>query len=621
MVMKSVIVLLGFTAILSCQQPQKQETKSEDTTTAITNRLPPPNPDKNCYFGDLHLHTTYSFDAFTLGTVTKPDQSYRYAIGEAQPYFGELIKRIEPLDFLAVTDHAEYLGAVRQTADSTSPIYNSALGRQLRGAKNISERLGIFNQVVSALFSVPPKTNPDLQNNDVIKSAWKDEIKAANDNYKPGRFTTFIGFEWTSAPNHQNIHRCVIFPGSTAPEKPYSVNESDKPEDLWTYMENWRKSSGSDVLAVPHNGNISNGLMFDSKDSYGNPLSREYAERRMMNEPLTEAAQGKGQSETHPVLSPNDEFANFELYEVLLNSTIKGKLDGSYIRQAWGNGMALQQKIGANPFKYGLEGGSDYHGGYSSSEENNYPGSHGAADATPQIRLQSQEGAGEPPIKVSAGCVTGVWAEKNTRESIFAGLKKKETFATSGPLIKVRFFGGWNLPTDMTSQADWVKQAYTNAVPMGSDLAAKTAESKSPSFAVWAMKDANSGNLDRIQIVKVWVKNGKEQEKVFDMVWSGERKKDSKTGKVSAVGNTVDIKTATYQNTIGSTELKTVWSDPEFDADVPACYYVRVIEIPTPRWSTYDAARNNLPLNTTVASTIQERAWTSPIWYMPTGKK
>jgi hypothetical protein len=329
-------------------------------------------------------------------------------------------------------------------------------------------------------------------------------------------------------------------------------------------------------------------------------------------------AQGKGQSETHPTLSPNDEFANFELFEILLSSTARANFNtGSYIRQAYGLGQELQAKLGANPFKFGLEGGTDYHSGISSSEENNYPGSHGTQDQLEknykEILSATESVGGEPPTKLSAAALTGVWAESNTREAIFEALKRKETFATSGTRVKVRMFAGWNFATDILKQQDWVKQAYAGGVPMGADIPAGMGK---PKFIVQAIKDPNSGNLDRVQIIKVSTKNGKSTEKIYDVVWSGDRKKDSK-GKLPAVGNTVDISKATYTNSIGAAELTSVWEDVDFDPQASATYYARVIEIPTPRWSTYLAAKHSLPVNKSVPPVIQERAWTSPVWYTP----
>jgi hypothetical protein len=577
---------------------------------------------RNAYFGDTHLHTGLSFDAYILRTNTRPNDSYAYAKGQPVNYLGKTEQRKVPLDFLAVTDHAEYLGALPMTADPNSPLSKTDWAKINDNDPAVSA--AAFKKIITGVLS----GRADAQLNDPAysKAAWQQVIDAAEKNYEPGKFTTFIGFEWTSAPlaegkKPQNLHRCIIFRGSKVPPAVYSAFDSPDPELLWTYLENARKT-GDDVIAIPHNGNASNGLMFDTKTLTGKPITRDYAERRMANEPLVEIAQGKGQSETHPLLSPNDEFARFELWETLVGYPARANFKtGSYVRQAYGVGQELQEKIGANPFKYGVEAATDFHSGISSTEEDNYPGSHGNQDNDPRLVLSQRESiGGEPPITVGVEGLTGAWAEENTRESIFAAFKRKETFGTSGNRIQVRFFGSWNYPADLIKQSNWVKAAYVGGVPMGSDLPAGASGAKGPVFAVWALKDPRMGNLDRIQIIKVWTKNGNSHEKIFDVAWSGDRKPDPKTGKVPAVGNTVDLKTATFTNTIGATELSGVWTDSEFDPQSYATYYARVLEIPTPRWSTIWAVKYNLPLNDKMGNTIQERAWTSPIWYSPTPK-
>jgi hypothetical protein len=449
-----------------------------------------------------------------------------------------------------------------------------------------------------------------------LRSAWETYSSIPDQYYKPGKSTSFVAFEWTSMPQAQNLHRCVIFAGK-GPTMPYTAFESVDPEELWRYLEGQRKL-GLDVIAVPHNGNVSNGLMFSTTDLSGKPLTREYADRRMANEPLAEIMQAKGQSDTDPALSPNDEFADFEIWKYLLDgSGIAKSATGSYLRQAYGAGQQLQAEFGANPFKYGIEAGTDFHSGISSTEPNNYAGSHGNQDSDPRTVVTATKSVvGEPPTALSSGGLTGVWAEENTRESIFAAFRRKETFGTSGVRIKVRMFAGWGYPKDMTRQADWLKAAYDGGVPMGGDLPAYQ-ETAGPTFVVHAVKDPESGNLDRIQIIEIKTRNGKSQEKIFDVVWSGDRKRDPKTGKAPPVGNTVCVKTATYNNSIGAVELLGEWTDPSFDPKAYATYYARVLEIPTPRWSTYWSAKLNLPPNPNVSAVIQQRAWTSPIWYTP----
>ncbi len=578
-----------------------------------TDARPPRNPLRNAYFGDLHLHTGYSMDAFAFGTRTTPEDSFKYAMGETVEYMGKPVKRTAPLDFLAVTDHAEYLGVARETINPKGPFAGTEWYTMMTSTDpKVSGQA--FKKLIGSL--VVNKPLPEFSDPKLTRSAWDAYAAIADKYYKPGKFTSFVGFEWTSAPENQNLHRCVIFAGK-GPAMPFSSFDSQDPEKLWEYLELQRKQ-GIDVIAVPHNANVSNGLMFDTRDLSGKPLTREYAERRMANEPLAEIIQGKGQSDTSPSLSPNDEFANFEMFTYLIGTDIKAKsATGSYLRQAYGVGQALQQKLGVNPFKYGIEAGTDFHSGVSSTEPSNYVGSHGNQDNDPRaVVLATESVSGEPPTAIGSGGLTGVWAEENTRESIFAAFKRKETFGTSGVRIKVRMFAGWKYPKDMTKQADWVKAAYADGVPMGGDLSAP-AGTGGPTFLLHAVKDPDSGNLDRIQIIKVTTRNGKSQEKIFDAVWSGDRKPDPKTGKVPAVGNTVDVKSATYSNSIGSVELVGEWTDPQFDPAANATYYARVLEIPTPRWSTYWAARLNLPPNPAVPAFVQQRAWTSPVWYSP----
>jgi hypothetical protein len=609
--------------LFSCGGNNSQATQKDTTTTTQTGNTSTANievnPEKNCYFGDLHLHTVMSADANFFGATLTPEDSYKFAMGEEVTYMGQKVKRIAPLDFLAVTDHAEYLGVIVAVRDPNGPYAGTDLYKLYtsKDQKDIAKSFAAFGKEL-----ITNKPNPELNKPEVLKTAWQKEIQAADKYNNPGKFTTFVGYEWTSAPpnaigNAQNLHRCVIFKGDKVPDLPFSSFDSQDPEALWTYLENARKT-GDDVIAVPHNGNISNGLMFDTKTFTGKPFTKEYAERRVANEPLTEMMQGKGQSDTRPELSPNDEFANYELFEKLLGSNEIGKYKtGSFIRQAYGVGQEQQEKLGANPFKFGLEGGTDYHSGISAEEENNYHGSHASQDDLgknyEKILTATGSIGGEPVIKIAAAGLTGVWAESNTRDAIFDAFKRKESFATSGSRIKVRMFAGWNYTADAIKQNDWVKDAYANGVPMGADLPAGTGK---PKFLVQAIKDPNSGNLDRIQIIKVTTKNGKSTEKIYDVVWSGDRKPDAK-GKLPAVGNTVDLKTATYTNTIGSTDLIGYWEDPDFDPQAYATYYARVLEIPTPRWSTYLAVKHNLPLSKLVESINVERAWTSPVWYTP----
>lgn len=593
---------------------QEMSGRTTDRTQQIERQDPPPNSERNAYFGDLHLHTGYSTDAFLLMTRTTPDDSYRFAKGEEVEYFGKHVRRKAPLDFLAVTDHAEYLGVVRMATEANGPLKNTRWGKWLSSGTDEGSTAA-YKELLKA--SGDSAAIPEFENAELQKEAWDEYAALADKHYAPGKFTTFVAFEWTSAPGNQNMHRNIIFKGK-GPDRPFSSKESNDPEKLWDYLDRQR-AAGLTLVAIPHNGNASNGLMFNTETTLaGAPVSREYWQRKIFNEPLTEIAQVKGQSETHPLLSPNDEFARFELFEYLIGVPIKANfMTGSYVRQAYGKGQELKEQFGVNPFKMGLVGGTDFHSGVTTTEEFNYPGSHGNQDGNPEAVVKATTSiGGEPPTAASAAALTGLWAEENTRGSIFSALQRKETYGTSGVRMKVRFFGGWNFTNELLQQPDWVMQAYRRGVPMGGDLPAR-GNAKAPTFAVYAIKDPDSGNLDRIQIVKVSTKNGESSERVIDVVGSDKREVDPETGKLPPVGSSVDVDTASYTNTIGATELMAIWVDTDFDPDAQATYYARVLEIPTPRWSTRWAVATSLPPNPKVPTTLQERAWTSPIWYLP----
>lgn len=575
------------------------------------------NPEREAYYGDLHLHTSYSFDAYLFfRSNVNPDDAYRFARGEPVNVLGAAVRRsAPPLDFLAVTDHSEYLAVFNTFDDPDSPLSRSEIGQEVR-----EQGMKVFGKIVDLMFNRRATPALDLDEQAVkatTQSAWKREIAAANRHYQPGRFTTFIAYEWSSMPGLQNRHRNVIFRGDQAPS-PFTAFDSVNPEDLWTFLENIR-AQGYEALAIPHNSNASNGLMFDWVDSGGRRIDQAYAERRAANEPLVEIGQTKGQSETHPALAANDEFSNFEIWET------KAPPQGSYIRGALGRGMQIAQHAGGvNPYRYGFAGGSDFHNALSDSAENAYAGTTGASDSARKISdldmladRFKQAGVALPMYQTGSGYLTGVWAEQNTRESIYAALRRKETFATSGTRLKFRFFGGWDYDDGMLKKRNWVKAAYAGGVPMGGDMPAKPQGRKAPKFAIWAVKDLGGANLDRLQVVKVWIERDKHVEKIFDVALSNGRQIDPKTGKAPSVGDTVDLKTATYTNTIGAAEFSAVWRDPEFDPSVPATYYLRVLEIPTPRWSTILAAERGAPAPEGVAAIIQERGWSSPIWYTP----
>lgn len=605
-----------------------------------------PPSQRRVFFGELHMHTGMSFDAWGFGTKILPDTAYKFARGETVTVpasqlgleqginSGGDVKatRAWPLDFMAVTDHSEAMGVLNQFDDPNNPLAKTPMGEQIIKNPKMSFYMVAKNDRSAA---VPQNLNAAQ----AIKNAWDLEVKAANENYEPGKFTTFVAYEWSSmAQGKYNLHRNVIFNSDHAP-MPFSSTDSDKPEDLWSYLEKTR-ASGIDVIAIPHNGNVSGGLMYDWNDSSGRPISEEYAQRRAMNEPLTEIVQNKGQSDTVPELSPSDEFANFEIFDHLLTwPNVKSNANGSYIRQAYGRGLVIQASVGANPYKYGVVGGADIHNGLETTDENAMASGPWGID--PKTMLPRGEAAKrdldivktpalldmdavvnhapktmERNLEFSSAGLTGVWAEENTRNSIFAALKRKETFATSGTRMRIRMFGGWAYDPAMMKSGDWVAKAYANGVPMGSDMPVRPNDANAPKIIVQASKDPDGANLDRIQIIKIWLDGKNYKEKVFDVALSGHRKDDA-TGHAPAVGNTVDLKTGSYRNSIGAATLSVVWSDPEFDAKTPAVYYARALEIPTPRWSTLLAIKNKLPIPKDAPATIQERGWSSPIWYSP----
>ena len=574
------------------------------------------NPEREAFFGETHVHTSWSFDAYIYGnTKAGPEDAYKFAMGQTITHPGGYpIKITRPLDFMAVTDHAEYVGVIPQANDPTSSLSKLPIAEQLKvRGKEDMQRVYLFLGS-SILKNEPIK---ELVSPEVAGNIWKQMVAIADKYYQPGKFTTFAAYEWTSTPDNRNMHRNIIFKDSEkVPEVPFSSLDSDHPEDLWNWM-NTQRQAGNELLAISHNANLSDGIMFPLEvDSKGRPIDAAWAQERVNNEPLTEIHQLKGTSETHPQLSPNDEFADYELLTYLLGGVERTpKIHGSYIREAWQNGLAMQDSRGYNPYKMGVVGASDSHNTAAGYTQSDYFGGHGAVDATPEARLSGKKEVGLTAGLLSTAGLGGVWAEENTRESIFAAMQRKETFGTSGVRIKVRLFGGWDFHPDVLNQKDWVKTGYANGVPMGGDLPKKAG--KEPTFIVWAVKDPDDGNLDRIQIIKGWTKGGQIFEKIYDVAWSGNRKPDPVTGKVPPVGNTVDVKNASYTNTIGDVELKKVWKDPDFDPSLHAFYYARVLQIPTPRWTTYDAKKLGVPPPNWVAATVQERAWTSPIWYSP----
>ena len=586
-------------------------------------------------FGDTHLHTSFSFDAGAFGARLTPSDAYRFARGEQLiSSTGQPAKLSRPLDFLAVTDHSDAMGFIPMILEGDPAVMAEPQGRNwyamIAGGHGTEAATDIIENLDAGTVAPSMLPTPGTK---AYSDAWAETIKAAEEYNDPGNFTAFIGYEWSANTGGNNLHRNIIYRdggGLARQMEPYTTTMkpygSDNPRDLWGWMGEYEKKTGGRVLAIAHNGNLSNGRMFPIIESFtGKKIDRTYAMLRAQWEPLYEATQTKGDSETHPYLSPNDEFANFERWD-------KGNLDGSeakkksmlefeYARSALKNGLLLEKELGINPYKFGLVAGSDAHTGLSAMEEENFFGKTTPKEPSPERMTKTffhdaKTGVTVMDWEVSASGYAAVWARENTRESIFDAMERRETYATTGTRMVVRFFGGFDfVPQDAQSRIP-AQAGYTKGVPMGGDL--KTAPNgKAITFLVAALKDPIGANLDRYQIVKGWVdKSGKVHEKVYDVAWSGNRKPGA-DGKLPAVGSTVDIQNATWTNTIGAPELIAAWKDPDFDPTQSAFYYGRVLEIPTPRWTAYDAKRFGIkPLEGTTM-TLQERAYTSPIWYTP----
>jgi hypothetical protein len=585
------------------------------------------------FFGDTHLHTSFSMDAGAFGARLGPKEAYRFAKGEEiMASSGQRVKLSRPLDFLVVADHSDNMGFFPKLFAGDPNFLADPTGRRwydmIQSGKGAEAAIDIIVSFSQGKF---PKALESLPGTAAYRSAWRETIKAAEESNDPGRFTAFIGYEWTSNTGGNNLHRNVIFrdDGTKASlVEPYTTQKplgSDNPRDLWKWMASYEQKTAGNVLAIAHNGNLSNGRMFPIIESFtGKPLDREYADTRAQWERLYEVTQIKGDGEAHPFLSPNDEFANFERWD-------KGNLDLSelkkpdmlefeYARSALKNGLKLEQQLGVNPYKFGLIGSTDAHTGLAAVEEDNFFGKTSSSEP-------GADRATHPFIKTDKATIMGweqtssgyaaVWATENTREAIFDAMQRKEVYATTGPRIIVRFYGGFDFEAKDGQNRLPAKIGYTKGVPMGGDLS-NAPKGKSPTFLVAALKDPIGANLDRYQVIKGWLDaKGQLHEKIYDVAWSAGRKPDPKTGKLPSVGTTVDVDNATWTNTIGAPELIAVWSDPEFDPAQRAFYYGRVIEIPTPRWTAYDAKYFGVKMPKEVPMTTTERAYTSPIWYTP----
>ena len=633
----------------------------------------PSNPDRIPLYGDLHVHTKYSFDAYIFGVTATPYDAYKYATGEAIKHpLGFDMKLREPLDFYAVTDHGFYMGMIENYADTSSemskkewtkPMHNINRPENVN-VESLGERADLFSSVLSQAIVQPyPYWHPKLwkawfTNNiqvalksfdyDVHKSAWADVANAAEEFNDPGNFTTFIGYEFTTSTEVEggNLHRNVIFNSSNAPIRPWTRIDSLNPEDLWTWMDSLR-DKGVDSLAMPHNSNGSNGQMFEVETFRGNPISIEYAEKRMRNEPVVEMTQVKGTSDTHPLLSPDDEWADFEIMDKRVGSRppTYSMPQGGYVRDAYLRGLTLDWEGRGNPYKFGLIGSSDTHTGAGAFDENNYWSKVGVLDGIDmsrgsvpltQDRIEQLEEYAElydQPMSIqeidgrtyadvgfdqwSASGLAVAWAEENTRDSIFQAFKRKETFATTGTRMALRFFAGFDMESIDLDSEDMVKNAYAKGVTMGADLFSQ--DNQTPQFLVWAQRDKLGAPLQRVQIIKGWVESasGTPKEQIYDVACSDGLLVDPVTNRCPDNGARVNISDCSISNDVGAGELKTIWTDPDFDPTIKAFYYVRVLENPTCRWSTWDSIKAGVTPRPDLHQTIQERAWSSPIWYIP----
>ncbi len=624
---------LALTVAWGCSQesaPEPEQT-TDAAAEAVSAEVKQPaaitrNPQRDVYFGDTHIHTILSFDAYLMGTRRTPDDAYEFAKGAAIEHAsGFMMQMKKPLDFLAVSDHAFYLGMMRELARTEGNYADHRLSETVRGSSTVQGSGAAFQAIIGHLQGLAGGGPDDLDDRDVARSAWQEIIEAAERHNDPGHFTTFVGYEYTSSgPAFENLHRNVIFADSDVPAQPFARLDSTNPEDLWDWMDA-NRDNGMDAIAIPHNSNGSNGWMFaKTKFMSDEPLDAAYAEQRMRNEPIVENSQVKGTSDTHPLLSPNDEWADFELMPIRVASNLASQAAGSYVREAYLNGLVMQETEGFNPFKFGVIAASDTHNAAGSFEEDNYWSKTGITDIEPYQRGSVPLPGSDPDNPQyaqgasqywGASGLAGVWAESNTREDIFAAMRRKETFSTSGPHIKVRFFGGFGLGADLAGADDAIAQAYAAGVPMGSDMTA--GQEGSPSFYVWAARDPDTHNLQRLQIIKGWVADGEPQEAVIDIACSDGLAPDPATNRCPDNGAIVDLTDCSVSQDKGAAELETVWQDPDFDPAQNAFYYVRVLENPSCRWSTYDAIRAGVAPRPDMHATIQDRAWSSPIWYNP----
>ena len=578
-------------------------------------------------WGDTHIHTSHSTDGYASGNTTLgPAEAYRYAKGEpvVDPVTGARRRIVRPLDFLVVADHSDYLGLQKYMQMDDPRLTATPEGRRLR--QLAAENPGAVFRMIFGRGAEFSREQLLSIYEPIARQPWYDEIAAAERYNEPGVFTAFAGWEWSSHADNRNLHRVVFSPAEPDALRaffPYSNLDSVRPEDLWAWLEQTSRTTGAEFVAIPHNSNMSTGLMFATVDSDGRPMTADYARTRSRWEPVVEVTQVKGTSEVHPALAPNDEFAEFEIFRRLFFAQEPVPDRGDYARSALLRGLEIERGIGVNPYRFGLIGSSDIHTGLATLEESDFGGA-----VSRDIRPADRRAAAERPYppnaaarldawNLSASGLAGVWAAENTREAIFRAFMRREVYATTGTRIGLRLFGGFDFAARDAEAPDLAALGYRRGVPMGSTLAAAPS-GRALTLLIHAVKDPAGANLDRVQVVKGWLDDsGESHERVFDAVWAGDRRPDAR-GILPAVGNTVDLSSATYTNSIGAAQLAVVWTDPEFDPELPAFYYVRVLEIPTPRHQVYDAVALGMDAaETGYATTLQERAYSSPIWYTP----
>jgi hypothetical protein len=608
---------------LASRAAEVQEAGDKEVTSGIATKL---------LWGDTHLHTANSIDAFGFGVKLGPEEALRFARGEEVASTWGLKAKLErPLDFLVIADHSGGLGATKALYDAPRFLIKDPTLRRWHDMMHEGEQG--MQRVTAELINMAGEGKlaeifPREQSRKNTMKIWNGHTAIVERYNEPGKFTAFMGFEYTLMPNGDNLHRVVMFrDGKLRADQvlPYdpTTERTETVDKLWDYMDGYETKTGGKMLAIPHNSNISGGLMFQLVGPDGGPMTADYARRRASREPIVEVTQIKGDSETHPFLSPNDEFAGFgKAGWELGNLTMQGKTTpdmqaGNHVREALKRGLAIEARTGVNPYKLGMIGSTDSHTALATGDEDNFFGKHSGGEPDAKRASEPQNlGTREGRFgwHYLAGGYAAVWATANTRAAIFDAMMRREVYATTGPRMQLRVFGGWDF-SDQDWAGDWVKAGYARGVPMGADL--KPGRGR-PSFLISALKDPEGANLDRVQVVKGWVDaSGNLQEKIFDVVWSSPDKRSLMAGRLTPVGDTVDIAKASYTNSIGAPELRTVWSDPEFNANSRAFYYVRVLEIPTPRWVLFDALRYGAKLPKDAELKSQERAYSSPIWYNP----